>query len=152
MKKGCFTSLLTPVLSALFSASAAAQVAVEIGHINQAPPGTDVTAAYFSLSNPLDRPVTLNVVRCEHPAISRCEIHQTLQHGDRVHMQAATLQLAPYETKTLQAHGWHLMLWLNAPISAVDQVRVVLSFDSGQELAFTLPVQAPDHHHHHENH
>lgn len=148
MKKGFFCLSLIPLLGAL-SVSAYAKVNVTSAMIHVPPPNTLVTAGYFELINNAAQPVKLQSVRCQHPAITRCELHQTIHHGAQHQMRKADLVLAPGAAVKLEPGAWHLMLWLNSSLQAGDQVDVNLDFDSGQELAFTLPVHGTSSHENH---
>lgn len=138
MKKGFFyanTLLIAGCISASW-----AQVSVTAQGIHASPPASKTTAGYFSLSNRAQHPTTLQTVECQHPAITRCELHETKHHGQQMHMQQTELTLLAGETHSLAPGGLHLMLWLNKPLTTADTVNIILRFDSQQELAFTLPV------------
>lgn len=139
MKKGFF-ALLGAIFAACSLSFSQAEVRVTTQGIHASPPTSTTTAGYFSLNNTAQHPVTVKAVDCKHPAITRCELHETQHHGQQAHMHQTELTLSAGQTHSLEPGGLHLMLWLSEPLTAADTVDIVLRFDSQQELAFTLPV------------
>lgn len=149
MKNGFFNVLLSGSLLLSTQHTLFAEVIASHARVAQAPPASPVTAGYFNLQNTAASAVALQSISCTHPAVSRCELHQSShQHGQH-HMQQAQLTLAASETKQLEPGGMHLMLWLTKPLHEHENIAVKLRFDSGQELAFTLPVHGTSTHENH---
>lgn len=147
MKKGFFYA--NTLLIACYISASWAEMSVTLHGIHASPPASNTTAGYFSLSNSAPHPVSVQAIECPHPAVTRCELHETKHHGQQIHMQQTELTLLAGETKHLTPGGLHLMLWLSEPLSAADTVNIVLRFDSQPELTFTLPVLGLSNHENH---
>ena len=116
-------------------------VAVHGAWVREAPPGTEVMAAYLVLKNPSARPQTLR--RATSPQFGRVEIHRTELHDGMASM-------VPQDHVTIPARGrlsfapesYHLMLiGPRRALRAGDRVTLILHFDGVPPLRVVAPVR-----------
>ena len=110
----------------------------------RATPGTDVAAAYLTLTNTGTQPVTVVGVRSS--AAAQAMIHETKLSGSTASMRAReSLLIAPGATVRLAPDGLHVMLQgLSHALKAGDAVPLVLLLGDGSTLAITAHVRALD--------
>lgn len=99
-------------------------------------PGTTMGAAYLTLSNPGDAPVTVTAVTS--PQYDAVHLHESVTEDGVARMRPLpSLQIAPGATERLEPGSRHLML-----VGRRDEaVPVTLQFWSGATLL--LAVEAP---------
>lgn len=126
------------------------------------PPNVKVLAAYLEIKNNGEKPRILTNV--SSPAFDRVGIHQSVMHGNMVHMeQLKELTIPPHASVVLKPGGLHFMLTdAKKPLNIGDQVPMTLTFQSGEKIAVTAIVRSgqmegmEDHQHMdhsgHENH
>ncbi len=73
------------------------------------------------------------------------EIHETMQHGDMVHMMPrGAVAIAAGDSVVMDEGGIHFMLGgLHRTLKAGHRVPLVLRLSSGDSLVIELPVRAP---------
>lgn len=129
-------AVLVPV-----AALAEAQVAIEApwarASIGTARPG----AAYFTLRNTGDQPVTLTGIRSEIAGMASIHNSTTNEMGVSTMAPAGDIELAPGEAVALEPGGLHAMLMdLQSPMVEGTEIPLVLLFQDGSERAIEVPV------------
>lgn len=149
----------TPAAVATPSSAAAAHERVTATGVwvRALPPGSAVSAGYFTLHNPTDEP--LRVVAVESPAAGRVEIHEMRHEGGMMQMRKleAGLEVAAGGRAQLKPGGTHLMFFEVAPERFTEgaELPLTLVLDSGERLDVTAAVRSSppaaeaDHHGHH---
>ena len=137
-------------------------LSVEHVYVRGLPPTQKNTAAFFTLVNPGEQPLTLRVGNSS--AAERLEIHSHGQHNGMAAMRREdSVTLAAGEQLTFKPGGYHLMLInLTAPLHDGDRVQFSLIDNTGAEYEIDAPVrsvlkEAPmsghdEHHEHGEHH
>jgi len=127
-----------------------------------APPNVKTLAAYFEIKNYGGKPRILTNV--SSPDFGQVGIHQSVMHGNMVHMeQLKELTIPPQTSVVLKPGGLHLMLVdAKKPFQIGDQIPMTLTFQSGEKIVVTAIVRSgqtegmEDHQHMnhsgHENH
>lgn len=145
MKKSSFFSAMTTLmLNVGFSAPALAgaeDVIVE-GAWSRASIGTSRPgAAYMTIRNTGDEPVTLTGIRTELAMMP--EIHRTSTNDQGVSSMAPTgeIEIGPGETVALEPGGLHAMLMrLQRPMVEGDEFLLMLIFSDGGEVEVDIPI------------
>jgi copper(I)-binding protein len=108
----------------------------------RATPGTEVAAVYLTLHNTGSEPVSIVGVRSAIAA--EAMIHETKMSGTVASMRPALpLRIAPGATVRLAPEGLHVMLHtLNHPLTAGEEVPLVLLLEGGGTLAVTARVKS----------
>jgi periplasmic copper chaperone A len=107
-------------------------------------PGTDVAAAYLTLTNTGTQPVTVVGVRSSVAA--QAMIHETKLVGSTSSMRPReSLRLAPGATVRFAPDGLHVMLHgLSQVLKPGDEVPLVLLLADGATLTVTARVRGLD--------
>ena len=107
----------------------------------RATPGADMAAAYLSLRNTSQNPVT--VAGVESPVAGHAMIHETTVQGGQSRMRPhEPLVIGPGATVKLQPGGLHVMLHdLKQPLTIGQKVPLVLSLAGGGTLRVTATVR-----------
>lgn len=138
----CLSLLLAALLAAgVHSAHAAAPTLTVTDAWVRAIPGSDVAAAYFTVSNTGTGPAT--IVGARSPAAADVMIHETAMAGAQSTMRPhAQLPLAPGQSVHFSPGGLHLMLMnLKQPLHPGDAVALVLLLDGGTSVTVTAHVR-----------
>ncbi|EKE73729.1 copper chaperone PCu(A)C [Gallaecimonas xiamenensis] len=111
---------------------AAEPLAVDGPWVRLMPPGVNMTAAYMTLRNQGDSPLTIEAVRS--PEASSVMLHGYRQDGDKVRMtHLDSLTLAPHQTQVLEPGALHLMVMgLSAPLAVDKPLTLTLYFSDGR--------------------
>lgn len=137
-------SRLYAVLMLLAACSAWAQppalLVVRDAWIRQTP-GSDVAAAYLTLQNLTQQPVT--VVSIESSAAAHAMIHETKTEGGMSKMRPhEQLVIAPGETVKFEPGGLHVMLHgLTRPLAVGQSVPLLLHLADGSLVAASAVVR-----------
>jgi hypothetical protein len=125
-----------------FGASAGSDIQIQDPWVQAAPPNVKVLAAYLEIKNNGGKPQILTSV--SSPAFNQVGIHQSVMHGDMVHMeQLKELTIAPRASVVLSPGGLHLMLMdAKKPVNTGDKVPMTLNFQSGEKIAVTAIVRS----------
>lgn len=163
---GLIISVLGVVLSSLFFASpvyaekSGLALAVEGGWVRAVPPVSKMTAAYFTVTNPSDKADTLLYVTTDAAKTSEMHTIVELASGAKEMQQVAHVSIKPKSKFEFKEGGYHVMLiGLEKPLKAGDQVAFDLVFQNAGKLRVMLPVQmgaggaselsdSHEHHHH----
>ncbi len=105
------------------------------------PPGSQMTAAYFSFTNRTGQDQT--IVAASSEAFGLVEIHRTINVDGISRMQQEdAIVVGPGETIHFEPHGRHLMLM--RPRDTVEPGQVIafdLQLDTGRTASFTAEVR-----------
>ena len=110
--------------------------------VQAAPPNSKVLAAYLEIKNNGEKAQIL--INISSPAFDQVEAHQSVMHGNMVHMEhQKELTIPPHASVTLKPGGMHFML-MNAkkPLHVGDPVPMTLTFKNGGKAAFTATVRS----------
>ncbi len=136
------TSVLALALSlALLAPVAHAEITVEDPWIAEAPPTAMALASFMTLENGDD--ADRKLVRAEAPGFDRVELHRSVE-VDGVHQMKRqdAIRIPANGSATLEPGGYHVMLiGVQEPMSAGDEVPLTLVFDEGEEITVTVPVK-----------
>jgi periplasmic copper chaperone A len=107
----------------------------------RATPGTDVAAAYLTLRNAGDRPVT--VIGVESPIAAHAMIHETTTQGGQSRMRPyGRLIVAPGSAVKFEPGGLHVMLHgLKQTLTVGQSVPLVVRLAGGTSLQVTAAVR-----------
>jgi len=110
--------------------------------VQAAPPNVKVLAAYLEIKNSGEKPRILTNV--SSPAFDEVGIHQSVMHGNMVHMeQLKELTIPPHASVVLKPGEMHLMLTgAKKPLNIGDQVPMTLTFRSGEKIVVTAIVRS----------
>ncbi len=116
-------------------------VGVRDAWVREAPPGTQVLAAYLTLENP--GPNADSLVSVLSPDFAKIEIHATEIHAGIARMHALNaLPVPPHAVVKLAPGGQHLMLrHPRRSLAAGMNVKLELHFESGARLTVSAPVR-----------
>lgn len=100
--------------------------------VREAPPGTQVQAAYMTLANDSDQELILTNVAA--PQYANAEFHRMWFEGEQMRMEAQpTLVLPPRGQLALEPGGYHLMLFdPDQRMRAGDTVHIRLQCGTGR--------------------
>lgn len=104
---------------------------------------TGTSAAYGVLLN--SNPDSVEITGASSDMADYVEIHETMQHGDMVHMMPrGVVAIAAGDSVVMDEGGIHFMLsGLHRALQAGDKLPLVLRLGSGDSLSIELPVRAP---------
>lgn len=124
------------------NASAASDIQISDPWVLEAPPGAKVLAAYMEIKNNGEKPRILTNV--SSPAFGQVGIHQSVMHGNMVHMeQLKELNIPAHASVALKPGGLHFMLMdEKKPLRAGNQVPLTLIFQGGEKVAVTAVVRS----------
>lgn len=142
-----------------FGASAGSDIQIQDPWVQAAPPNVKILAAYLEIKNNGEKPKILTNVTS--PDFGEVGIHQSVMHGDMVHMeQLKELTIPQRASVALKPGGLHLMLMdAKKQLRVGDQVSMTLTFKNGEKIAVKATVRSgqtegmEDHQHmHHSGH
>ncbi|MFZ2301919.1 MAG: copper chaperone PCu(A)C [Gallionella sp.] len=110
--------------------------------VQAAPPNVKVMAAYLEISNSGKKPLAL--VGVASSAFEQAGIHNSVMHGNMVHMEHMKELVIPSNASvTLKPGGMHLMLTgAKKPLRTGDQVPITLIFKGGEKTALMAVVRS----------
>jgi copper(I)-binding protein len=140
MRKIITSMLALTVIFVYSSAFAADSIVVHNAWIRSAPPNAKVLAAYMTIINHSDKPITLTVVSSSK--FSNIEMHKTEMHGDTMKMiHQKQLNIPAQGSLILKPGEYHLMLMKPRSVPQVGKsVDMELRFDNGQILHINVPI------------
>lgn len=132
-----FLKTLTALMlgfAALGASAGGLDIQVQDPWVQAAPPNVKVLAAYLEIKNNGDKPQVLTNV--SSPAFDEVGIHQSVMHGNMVHMEhLKELTIPAHASVVLKPGGLHLMLTgAKKPLNIGDQVPMTLTFHSGEKI------------------
>jgi periplasmic copper chaperone A len=109
--------------------------------IPEQPPGTDVAAAYFTISNMGHDPVVLVGVSC--PLAKSATLHQSMvMQGESMMRPVKGIEVRPTQIVTLAPDGLHVMLdGVRERLVIGERVPLVLHFAGGAQYRITAQVR-----------
>ena len=110
--------------------------------VQAAPPNVKVLAAYLEIKNSGKKPWILT--GASSPAFEQVSVHQSVMHGNMVHMEHLNeLAIPPQASVALKPGGLHLMLTdAKKPLKAGDLVPMTLAFKNGKKIAVNAVVRS----------
>ena len=119
----------------------AGELIVRDAWVRQPPPGSDVGAAYLSLSNTGSHAVSVVAFDC--PLAEAAMLHETRIESGVARMRAqAALAVAAGETVVLKPGGLHVMLHgLKQPLAVGQHVPLVLTLADGRTVSVSAIVR-----------
>ncbi len=132
---------ILPAVAVLLAMPALA-LDVSDGWMRAMPPGQPTAAAYLSIDNPSNSPVTL--VAASSPLAGSVEIHESVQQDGMWRMRRLTeLRIPAGDSAELGPGGIHLMLFrMKRGLSEGDRLPLTLEFDNGKTLQLDISVRA----------
>jgi copper(I)-binding protein len=133
-----------------------ASIHVRDAWIREAPPNTQVLAAYFTIENHAPQVDALTGV--SSAGFGKIEIHRTeIKEGVARMLPQPELALPSHETVKLEPKGLHLMLMEpKSVLHAGDHVTLQLTFKNAKPLSIDAEVRkshdGADHSHEHQHH
>lgn len=126
----------------VLNASAEGDIQIQDPWVQAPPPNVKVLAAYLEIKNNGEKPRILTNV--SSPAFGQVGIHQSVMHGNMVHMeQLKELTIPPHASTALKPGGLHLMLMdAKKPLNIGDQVPLTLTFQSGEKIEVKAIVRS----------
>lgn len=123
-------------------ASAEGEIQVRDPWVQAAPPNAKVMAAYLEINNSGKKPRALT--GASSTAFGQVGIHQSVMHGNMVHMEHMKELVIPTGISVaLKPGGMHLMLMeAKKPLQIGDQVTITLIFKGGEKIPFTAVVRS----------
>lgn len=117
-------------------------VTIENGYVRATIPGTDVSAAYMSISNHSMK--NKKLIGASSDISPRIEIHEHQMSDGLMKMrQRDAIEINMHDTVILQPSGLHIMIFeLSKPLKVGSTISLILHFEDGQKLPVTLPVQS----------
>lgn len=111
-------------------------------YINIPVPGTQSTAAFFTLANASDKSVALTAVHTD--LAQRVELHSHVHEDGLMKMRKLEQVIIPAKSSITFASGsYHVMLFdLQRSIQTGDQVSLTLVFKDGSQLATQAKVKS----------
>lgn len=131
----------------------AGQFVITDSYIPAAPPVVKVMAAYMTLENKTDKPVTIKSFTSKNFGL--IELHETVEKNGMMSMnQIPKLVIPARSTVNFKPGGKHLMLFKrNGDLVVGDKVVITLNSSVGKvsTTAIVKDSMADSHEHHHHN-
>jgi hypothetical protein len=117
-------------------------ITIKDGYIKSSIPGSDITAAYMTITNNSKQIVSLQKITS--PLSDRIEIHQHTMEGGMMRMrQVKSLNINANSQVVLAPHGLHLMIFsLKKIINTADNAPLTLYFSNNTNVTLQLPITA----------
>lgn len=155
MNRTTFITLALALCCSITSAvSRADQLNVSDAWVREAPPTSQVLAAYLRIDNP--DAVEISIVGASSPQFETVELHRTEIVDGIARMVAQQRLIVPAgDTVVFEPGGLHLMLIkAHQPLQRGDQVEIQFQLSTGENLRIQAEVRpgmddAMDHSHHH---
>jgi hypothetical protein len=115
-------------------------ITVSDGYVKSSIPGSDITAAYMSITNHSTQKISLQKITS--PLSDRIEIHQhNMEDGMMRMRQVQSLNINANSQVVLAPHGLHLMIFsLKKTINTSDVAPLTLYFSNDINITLQLPV------------
>ena len=142
------------IVATLFSHIAVADGKLEIDDawIAEAPPVSEVMAAYMEIENETGQDRQATSMQCKE--FERAEFHRTVEKDGMARMEhQQVLNIAANSELELEPGGYHIMLFKPArAFQAGDKTSCSMKFDDGTTISIALEIRkstVEDHSHHH---
>jgi len=135
-----FFLLFVFLLSITNYAQAKSEITTTEGYIKASIPGSDITAAYMTINNNSDKPITLQKITSS--ISNRIEIHEHSMSDGMMRMrQVDNITINANSSAVLKPSGLHLMIFsLNQKITEQDVIPFTLYFSNETKINIQLPV------------
>ena len=136
-KVGIFFTLLFGMITNVYATS---PITVTDGYIKASIPGSDITAAYMTISNTGDKAITLQEV--SSTISDRIEIHEHSMADGMMRMrEVGEITIKAHSKVILQPSGLHLMIFsLKHPMKEKSVIPLTLKFSNKTNINIQLPV------------
>ena len=136
-KVGIFFTLLLGMISNVYAIS---PITVTDGYIKASIPGSDVTAAYMTISNTASKAITLQKV--SSIISDRVEIHEhSMSNGMMRMREVGQITIDANSKVVLQPSSLHLMIFsIKQKITEKDVIPFTLYFSNETKINIQLPV------------
>ncbi|TWX70834.1 copper chaperone PCu(A)C [Colwellia demingiae] len=136
-KIGIFFTLLFGMITNVYATS---PITVTDGYIKASIPGSDITAAYMTISNTGDKAITLQEV--SSTISDRIEIHEHSMADGMMRMrEVGEITIKAHSKVILQPSGLHLMIFsLKHPMKEKSVIPLTLKFSNKTNINIQLPV------------
>lgn len=116
-------------------------IEVSAPYVNSLIPGVESTAAYFTINNYGDKPISL--VNITTDAANAAEFHITRETNGGVLMESASaISIPAHDTVVLEPGSQHIMLTgVKQPLVVGEVIPMTLSFDDGTIYPIELVVK-----------
>ena len=131
-------------ISAAISSSTSTEQSIEISNawVRTAPPGATALAAYVTIQNNTESPVTISGV--SSPQFSMSMLHETVIENDIASMQhTESIEVESGKRFEMKPQGTHIMLMSpKEAVAAGDQIDITLTTDSGNDINVSAEVRS----------
>ncbi|MEY8200120.1 MAG: copper chaperone PCu(A)C, partial [Colwellia sp.] len=136
-KVGIFFTLLLGMISNVYAIS---PITVTDGYIKASIPGSDVTAAYMTISNATNKAITLQKI--SSTISDRVEIHEhSMSNGMMRMREVGQITIDANSKVVLQPSSLHLMIFsIKQKITEKDVIPFTLYFSNETKINIQLPV------------
>jgi copper(I)-binding protein len=134
-------SRLLLILLLIFPGSALAELDIRSAWIKNLPSTIPVRAGYMTIHNTGTH--ALSIIAISSDAFASVEIHQTIEHGGMMRMEAVpTLIIEPDSTVQLAPGGLHLMMMNpTEPTEPGDVLKIIIELDDGSTQSLNMTVK-----------
>jgi hypothetical protein len=134
-------ALLLALTAVAAGQQAEPQISVSDAWMSEAPPGTQVAAAYMEIRNGTGRPIAL--VGANAPRFERIEMHESeLRNGMASMRRLDRIDIPAGGRVTLAPGGKHLMLFRKPPLPRDgDIIFMALQFSDGSLIGANVQVR-----------
>ncbi len=128
------------------------KLGIDDAWIAEAPPVSEVMAAYMEIANETGQDRQAVSMQCSE--FDRAEFHRTVEKDGMARMEhQQVLNIAANSELELEPGGYHIMLFNPArALVAGDRTNCSMKFDNGTTIAIELEIKkssVEDHSHHH---
>ena len=136
-KVGIFFTLLLGMISNVYAIN---PITVTDGYIKASIPGSDVTAAYMTISNATNKAITLQKI--SSTISDRVEIHEhSMSNGMMRMREVGQITIDANSKVVLQPSSLHLMIFsIKQKITEKDVIPFTLYFSNETKINIQLPV------------
>jgi len=134
---------LSSITTAAYAETGAEAVEVVNPYVREVPPVSQTSAAFMTLRN--TGGAAHAVVAARSPAAQVVELHTHIMGDDGMHRmrEVERIDVPAGGEAMLQPGGLHVMLInLNGPLAAGNEVEFTLVYDDGSEKTLTAPVKS----------
>ena len=137
---GKFFILFVLLFGMVNNTYASNDITIAQGYIKASIPGSNITAAYMTISNPTDKEITLQKITST--LSDRIEIHEHSMADGMMRMrEVGKVIIAANSKVVLQPSGLHLMVFsLKQQITEQDVIPFTLYFSNKTQVTIQLPV------------
>ena len=132
-----FFALLLGIVNHAYATS---KITVAEGYVKASIPGSNVTAAFMTISNTSDKAITLQKV--SSTISDRVEIHEhSMTNGMMRMREVGEITINAHSKVVLQPSGLHLMIFsVKQPIIEKNVIPLTLYFSNKTNINIQLPV------------